>query len=286
MYDYPLYRPPSEAGSLILQITTGCSYNKCTFCRIYKGKKFTVKSDEEIEKHLLMGKHYAPNPEKIFLADGDVLCLSTARLLSLLKAIKTHFPKVKQISSYAGPRDLLKKSPEDLIKIREAGLALLYTGVESGSDKVLKAVNKGLTREQMITAGKKAKAAGFALSCMIISGLGGKELLKEHAIDSATIISEINPDYFALLTLMIDETPMEKRLDSGEFQLLSPYEVMLELKLMLENSELENCVFRANHASNYVPLKGILNRDKKILLEQVNSALHSSNFKPEAWRGL
>lgn len=286
MYDYPLYRPPSEAGSLILQITTGCSYNKCTFCRIYKGKKFAVKSEEKIEKHILMGKHYAPNPEKIFLADGDVLCLSTARLLSLLQAVKTHFPNVKQISSYAGPRDLLRKSPEDLIKIREAGLALLYTGVESGSDKVLKAVNKGLTREQMITAGKKAKAAGFALSSMIISGLGGKELLKEHAIDSATIISEINPDYFALLTLMIDETPMEKQLVSGEFQLLSPYEVMLELKLMLENLDLENCVFRANHASNYVPLKGILNRDKKMLLEQVNSALQSSNFKPEAWRAL
>lgn len=287
MYDYPLYRPPSEAGSLILQITTGCSYNKCTFCHVYKGKKFTVKSEEEIERHLLMGKHYAPNPEKIFLADGNVLCLSTARLLSLLKAIKTHFPKVKQISSYAGPRDLLRKSPEDLIKIREAGLALLYMGVESGSDKVLKAVNKGLTREQMITAGKKAKTAGFTLSCMIISGLGGKELLEEHAIDSATIISEINPDFFALLTLMIeDETPMKKQLDSGEFQLLSPNEVMLELKLMLENSEMENCVFRANHASNYVPLKGILNRDKKILLDQVNSALHSSNFKPEAWRAL
>lgn len=287
MYDYPLFRPPSEAGSLILQITTGCSYNKCTFCHIYKGKKFTVKSEEEIEKHILMGKRYASNPEKIFLADGNVLCLSTARLLKLLDLIKIHFPKVNQISSYAGPRDLLRKSEEDLAKIRTAGLELLYMGVESGSDRVLKSVNKGLTREQMITAGKKAKKTGFTLSCMIISGLGGKELLEEHAIDSATAISEINPDFFALLTLMIEnETPMKKQLDSGEFKLLSPYEVMLELKMMLENSELDNCVFRANHASNYVPLKGILNKDKKMLLEQVNTALRSGNFKPEAWRGL
>lgn len=287
MYDYPLYRPPSEAGSLILQITTGCSYNKCTFCHVYKGKKFTVKSEEEIEKHILMGKQYDPYPEKIFLADGNVLCLSTARLLNLLDRIKVHFPKVKQISSYAGPNDLLRKSDEDLTKIRKAGLDLLYVGVESGSDKVLKSVNKGVTREQMIAAGKKAKKAGFTLSCMIISGLGGKELLEEHAIASATAISEINPDFFALLTLMIlDETPMKKQLDSGEFKLLSPYEVMLELKMMLENSELESCVFRANHASNYVPLKGILNRDKKILLDQVNTALNSGNFKPEAWRGL
>jgi len=287
MYDYPLYRPPSEAHSLILQITTGCSYNKCTFCHIYKGKKFSVKSPEEIEKHILMGKQYDPNPEKIFLADGNALCLSTARLLNLLELIKVHFPNVKQISSYAGPLDLLRKSEEDLVKIRTAGLELLYMGVESGSDKVLKAVNKGLTREQMITAGQKAKKTGFTLSCMIISGLGGKELLKEHAIDSATAISEINPDFFALLTLMIEsQTPMKKQLDSGEFKLLSPYEVMLELKMMLENLELDNCVFRANHASNYVPLKGILNKDKNMLLEQVNTALRSGHYKPETWRGL
>lgn len=287
MYDYPLYRPPSEANSLILQITTGCSYNKCTFCHVYKGKNFTVKSEEEIEKHLLMGKKVDPNPEKIFLADGNVMCLSTTRLLSLLDKIRTHFPNVKQISSYAGPLDLLRKSDEELCKIRKAGLELLYVGVESGSDTVLKLVNKGVTRAEMISAGKKAKKAGFTLSCMIISGLGGKKLLKEHAIDSATAISEMGPDFFALLTLIIlDETPMKKQLDSGEFELLSPHEVMLELKLMLENTELESCVFRANHASNYVPLKGILNRDKKILLEQVNASLQSSNYKPEAWRGL
>jgi len=234
-----------------------------------------------------MGKQYDPNPEKIFLADGNALCLSTARLLNLLELIKVHFPNVKQISSYAGPLDLLRKSEEDLVKIRTAGLELLYMGVESGSDKVLKAVNKGLTREQMITAGQKAKKTGFTLSCMIISGLGGKELLKEHAIDSATAISEINPDFFALLTLMIEsQTPMKKQLDSGEFKLLSPYEVMLELKMMLENLELDNCVFRANHASNYVPLKGILNKDKNMLLEQVNTALRSGHYKPETWRGL
>jgi radical SAM superfamily enzyme YgiQ (UPF0313 family) len=287
MYDYPLFRPPSEADSLILQVTLGCSYNKCTFCGMYKDKKFTVKSEDEIEQHILIGKRYAPNPEKIFLADGNVLCLTTPRLLKLLNTIKNHFPKVKQISSYAGPLDLLRKSEEELIQIRQAGLDLLYLGVESGSDRVLQSINKGVTREQMIAAGKKAKKTGFALSCMVISGLGGKELLEEHAIDSATAISEINPDYFGLLTLIIvEDTPLKKQLDSGEFELLSPNEVMLELKIMLDNLELENCVFRANHASNYVPLKGILNRDKQQLLHQVNSALSSGRFKPEAWRGL
>lgn len=287
MYDYPLYRPPSEAGSLILQITLGCSYNKCTFCHVYKGKKFSVKSEEEVAQHIFLAKQHYPNPEKIFLADGNVLCLNTARILKILELIKTNFPKVKQISSYAGPLDLLRKTDEELAQIRSAGLDLLYVGVESGSDLVLKAVNKGVTSEQMVTAGQKAKKAGFILSCMIISGLGGKEFFEEHAIESGKVISAINPDYFALLTLMIlEETPMKAQLDSGEFQLLSPDEVMMELKMMLENLNLENCVFRANHASNYLPLKGILNRDKEKLLAEVNAALKSSNFKPEAWRGL
>lgn len=287
MYDHPLYRPPSEADSLILQITSGCSYNKCTFCHVYKNKPFKVKSYEETEKHILWAKQYDPTPKKIFLADGNVLCLSTEKLIKVLDLIKGNFPNAERISSYAGPLDLLRKSEEDLIRIKSSGLDMLYMGVESGSDRVLKSVNKGVSREEMITAGKKAKKAGFILSCMIISGLGGKKLLEDHAIESSKVISEINPDYFALLTLMIsEETPIKKSLDTGEFTLLSPYEVMLELKMMLENMEVENCVFRANHASNYVPLKGILNKDKKVLLEEVTKALHSGNFKPEAWRAL
>lgn len=287
MYDYPLYRPPSEADSLILQITSGCSYNKCTFCSMYKNKPFKVKSYEEIEKHLLLAKHNDPTPKKIFLADGNVLCLSTEKIVKLLDLIKHTFPTADKISSYAGPLDLLRKSEEDLVKIKSSGLDMLYMGVESGSDEVLKSVNKGVSREEMITAGKKAKKAGYVLSCMIISGLGGKELFENHAIESSKVISEINPDYFALLTLMISEdVPMKERLDTGEFTLLSPYEVMLELKMMIENMEVENCVFRANHASNYINLKGTLNKDKKVLLEEIPKALHSGNFKPESWRGL
>lgn len=287
MYESPLYRPPSEANSLILQITSGCSYNKCTFCSMYKNKPFKVKTPEEVEKHLQLAKRYDPTPKNIFLADGNVLCLSTDRIINLLDLVKRTFPTAEKISSYAGPRDLLRKSEDELVKIKAAGIDLLYMGVESGSDTVLTSINKGVSAEEMITAGKKAKKAGFTLSCMIISGLGGKELLEEHAIESSRVISEINPDYFALLTLMISEdAPMKEKLDKGEFTLLSPYDVMLELKLMLENMEVENCVFRANHASNYVPLKGILNKDKDVLLAQVTQALHAGNFKPEAWRGL
>ncbi len=287
MYDYPLFRPPSEANSLILQITLGCSHNKCTFCYMYKDKQFKTKSYEEIKKHILLTKNYYPNPKKIFLGDGNVLCLSTEKIIQILNLIKSNFPNVERISSYAGPLDLLRKSDEDLMKIKLAGLDMLYMGVESGSDEVLQSVHKGVSQKEMITAGKKAKQAGYILSCMIISGLGGKKLLNSHALESSKVISEINPDYFALLTLFIEEnTPMKKIIDSGEFNLLSPHEIMLETKMMLENIDLEHCIFRANHASNYISLKGILNKDKKIILKAIEDALNSSDFKPELWRGL
>lgn len=287
MYDYPLYRPPSEANSLILQITLGCSHNKCTFCYMYKNKQFKTKSYEEIEKHILLAKDYYPNPRKIFLGDGNVLCLDTEKIIKILDLIKYIFPNVERISSYAGPLDLLRKSEDDLIKIKSSGLDMLYLGVESGSNEVLKLVNKGVSQKEMILAGKKAKQAGYSLSCMVISGLGGKTFSQIHATESSKVISEINPDYFALLTLLIeDNTLMKKSLDNGEFEILSAHEIMLETKLMIENINLENCIFRANHASNYINLEGILNKDKNIILKTINSNLDLTNFKPEPWRSL
>ncbi len=287
MYEQPIYRPPSEAYSLILQLTSGCSYNKCTFCAMYKDKQFHVKSFEEMERHIAWAKKLDSDPERIFLADGNFMCISTGKILMVLEMVKSRFPSVKKISSYAGPLDLLGKSDSDLALIKAAGLDLIYLGVESGSDEVLKAVNKGVTAEEMITAGRKAKNAGFTLSCMIISGLGGQRLFEDHAIQSGKVISAINPDYFALLTLMITEdAPLADQLRKGSFELLTPDEIMLELKLMLENTNLENCVFRANHASNYLNLKGVLNRDRESFLKTIDSAISSKSFKPESWRGL
>lgn len=287
MYIQPLYRPPSEANSLILQITLGCSHNKCTFCYMYKNKDFKIKSIENIKKHIIEAKNYNPNPRRIFLADGNVLCLSTEKILDILRLIKKYFPDVERISSYSGPLDLLRKSKEDLKLIKDSGLDMLYIGVESGSDEVLNFINKGVSQNEMIEAGKKAKNAGFILSCMIISGLGGKDFLKIHALESSKVISAINPDFFSLLTLLVAEgTTMKEMVDSGKFELLNPTETMLETKLMIENINLDNCVFRSNHASNYVRLKGILNSDKDDILNTINNALKNNNYVPESWRGL
>lgn len=287
MYIQPLYRPPSEANSLILQITSGCSHNKCTFCYMYKDKDFKIKTLEEIEEHIIWAKNNYSNPKKIFLADGNVLCLSTDKILKILELIKYHFPNVERISSYSGPLDLIRKSNDELKTIKEAGLDMLYLGVESGSDEVLKNINKGVNQNEMIVAGRKAKNAGFILSCMVISGLGGKDNLEIHAKESSKVISEINPDYFALLTLLISEnTPMIKSVDNGEFKILTPNEIMLETKLMIENINLDKTIFRANHASNYVSLSGVLNKDKEKILSIINDSLNSNNYKPDSWRGL
>lgn len=287
MYSYPLFRPPSEARSLIIQITEGCSHNKCKFCYMYKNKQFRMKKKEEILKHIDDLKAYYPNPEKIFLADGNVLCLKTDMILDVLELVKKVFPTVKRISSYSGPLDLLRKTDDELKSIKDAGLDLLYMGVESGSDKVLEFMDKGVTASEMIEAGQKARKAGFAFSCMIISGLGGKELMNEHAIESAKVISAIDPEYFALLTLMVEEgTMLQKEINEDNLRLLNPDEVVEETMLILENLDLTNCMFRSNHVSNYVNLAGILNRDKNDLVEKLKRVKDRKMYNPEFTRQL
>ncbi|SES71374.1 radical SAM protein [Anaerobranca gottschalkii] len=287
MYNYPLYRPPSEAYSLILQLSHGCSHNKCTFCYMYKDKNFYIKSIEEIKEHINWGKEQYPDASRIFLADGNALVLPTPVLLEVLQDLKDNFPYLQRISCYAAPKDLLKKGLDELKELQKAGLSLLYLGVESGCDGVLKKVNKGVTSEEMIIAGKKAIDAGFQLSTMVILGLGGKKLWRSHAEKTAEVISAINPNYFSPLTLMLEgDTPLAKEVQRGEFELLSPDEIMEELRLMIENLDLENCVFRCNHASNYVPLKGILNKDKAKILAEIEGIKKIRNFKNEFYRGL
>lgn len=287
-YDFPLYRPPSEARSLILQITLGCSHNKCTFCSMYKTKKYRVKPLQEIDDHINRAKIKYPMASKIFLADGNVLAMETEQLKSIVKRLYTEFPVLERVTAYAGPRDILAKSDSELRELRKAGLTMLYLGVESGSAEILKNVRKGVTPEEMIEAGQKAKGAGFKLSCMIISGLGGKELWKEHALESARVISAIDPDYFALLTLLVEEgTPLYNQVEEEHFITLEPDEVINETKLLLENLRLSQCVFRSNHPSNYLSLKGILNRDKEGLLDILTQAQQEQiNLRPEGWRAL
>lgn len=280
-YSQPLYRPPSEAWSMIIQVTEGCSHNKCRFCYMYKCKQFRLKSKEEIIEHIEWLKPMYKNPERIFLADGNVLCLKTEKLLELLNYIKKEFPNVKRISSYSGPLDLLRKTEEELKTIRDAGLELLYMGVESGSDKVLSMMEKGVTQKEMIEAGQKAIKAGFKLSCMIISGLGGTEYMEEHAVESAKVISAINPHYFSLLRLVVEEeSELAKDVRQGKFQMLSPLQVLDENIIMLENMELTDCIFRANHVSNHVNQAGTLNQDKDKLIERLKRFRNSPNFIP------
>jgi radical SAM superfamily enzyme YgiQ (UPF0313 family) len=287
MYSNPVYRPPSEAGSLIIQITEGCSHNKCTFCGMYKNKKFRIKTDDEVFSHLQYLKAYYPHPEKVFIADGNFLCLSTDKIIKYLTLIKKYSTNIKQISCYAGPLDLLDKTSEELKLIKEAGITMLYMGVESGSDEVLKKIKKGVNSTEMILAGKKAVSAGFLFSCMIISGLGSHELSQIHALESAKVISAINPDYFALLTLHFDaDSELKEDVTNGKFKVLSPDEIMVETYKMIENINLENCVFRSNHISNYVNLRGTLNRDKDKILNEIKNAMQPKIYTPESIRRL
>ena len=287
-YDAPLYRPPSEAYSLILQITLGCSNNTCTFCSMYKTKQFRVKSMDEIKSHIRIAKVNYPNASKIFLADGNVLTMDFDQLMEVLEILRVEFPKLERITAYAGPQDILGKTEEQLLSLRAAGLEMLYMGIESGSDKVLKMVAKGVNQKEMIEAGQRAMGAGFKFSCTIISGLGGMTLRDDHAVETAKVVSAINPHYLAALTLLVDETmPMRKMIERGDFQLLNPYEVLEELEIMLNHFQLEGCVFRNNHPSNYFALKGVLNEEKDRLLSILAEAkkMDRNMFRPEGWRG-
>lgn len=268
-----VFRPPSEAKSLIIQATFGCSHNKCTFCYMYKGEPFKIRSLEEIKASLVDIHPYYEQSKRIFLADGDALMMKQKDLVALLEYLRERFPKVERVGVYGSPKSILIKSVEDLKHLRELGIGIVYLGVESGSEQVLKDINKGVTVEEMIQAGKRVKEAGIQLSITMINGLGGKPLMEDHAIGSAKISNAIQPDYIGMLNLRLyDNTELTRQVERGEFIPLKPKELLDETKLMIENFELENTVFRSNHASNYIPLKGILNKDKARLLEEVEES--------------
>lgn len=287
-YDYPLYRPPSEAYSLIIQATLGCSQNKCTFCSMYKSKKFTIKPLEQIKKEIDFFRIYVKKAERIFLADGDALIMPMKTLKEIFIYINEKFPEAERISLYGSPKSILLKTPEELLELKNLGLGLIYLGVESGSDKILSSVKKGVSREEIIAAGKKVKKVEIPLSVTAIAGLGGKENSIEHAVETASLISEINPDYFSVLTLMLEEgTELLEEYKKGNFIPLSSSEILEETTLMIKNINVkEKCIFRSNHASNYVSLKGTLPYEKENILKTIDSALENNEIKSEFLRRL
>lgn len=287
-YEGTLYRPPSEAYSLIVQATIGCSHNSCSFCSMYKNKTFRIRPVKEIIEDFKEARNRYSRVEKVFLADGDALIINTGDLITILQNIKSLFPECKRVGVYGSPKSILGKTKAELLYLKEQGLGIIYLGIESGSDKILREINKGVTSKDIVEAGKKVREAGIVLSVTLISGLGGKENTKEHAQDSAKIINAINPDYLGVLTLMIEEgTELQLKIDSSEFSLLSPREVMEEMKGFLESIEVKGTVFRSNHASNYINLGGILSEDKDKILKEIDYILLNGNYyKDERHRGL
>ncbi len=287
-YEGTVYRPPSEASSLIVQVTIGCSHNSCTFCSMYRSKQFRIKDVSRIKDELREFRQMYRTVKRIFLADGDAFILKTEDLIEVLNEIRTLFPECERVSSYATPKDILNKSQDEIKKLQKNGLKLLYMGIESGSDKILLQINKGVTAKEIVVAGQKAIEAGMQLSATLISGIGGTVNSRDHAIDSAKVISEINPHYVGLLTLMVEEdTEMYDKIKSSEMILLSPKEVMLETYEFISNLEVSDCLFRSNHASNYVPLGGNLNRDKEKMLKELQTYLSDeADFKDERYRAL
>ncbi|WP_352405086.1 radical SAM protein [Sporanaerobacter acetigenes] len=273
-YEGTLYRPPSEAYSLIVQATIGCSQNRCTFCSMYKEKDFRIRKTRDIVEDLILGRQEYRKVEKIFLADGDALIIKTEELLKILEKIKTIFPECKRVGIYASPKSILGKSTGELIELRKSGLGIVYMGVESGSDLILEKIKKGVNSSEMIAAGKKIKEAEIPLSITLISGLGGKEYSMEHGVESARVVNEMNPDYIGLLTLLVEEgTELYDDVWNERFKLLAPKEVLLETREFVQRLNLDNCIFRSNHASNYVALGGTLNKDKNLILEQIKEGL-------------
>lgn len=289
IYEGSIFRPPSEANSLILQITIGCSHNKCTFCGTYLEKKFRIKTFEEIKADVDTVYPYFKDIDRIFLADGNALIIPTNDLLKIIKFLYSKFPMLHRVGTYACPSDLIKKSENELQKLRKAGLGIIYLGLESGSDKILKRVRKGALSKHMVQGAKKVKATGIKLSVIMILGLGGKADSVEHAEQSGKILSEMDPDYIGALTLMVVKgTEIYDDVQEGKVELLEPAEVFRELKILIENINVTNSIFRANHASNYIPVDGTLPNDKKKILKKLDKILESDNisFKPEWLRAL
>ncbi len=287
-YDYPLYRPPSEANSMIFQVTLGCSFNQCSFCNMYRTKEYSERSWEEIRAEIdLMAKYY-PETKRVFLADGDAINLSTDRLVQIIEYIYFKFPNLERISCYAMPKNILQKTDQDLAILKEKGLTMFYIGIESGNDTVLKKVTKGATYKTILESINKAKKHGYITSCMIILGLGGLKYSNEHILDTAKLVSESSPTYVGALTLYFEDGIYDEFMTKYKesFEELDDMQILNELELLITNIHAKSpIIFRANHASNVYSIGGTFPADKEKMLQVIkNLKLHPEMLKPKILR--
>ncbi len=273
-YNEPVFRPPAEANSVIIQATIGCSWNRCSFCEMYTSKQFRKKSFDILKAEIKALAGYFRGVRKIFLADGNAFVLSANYLIPVLEEIKTQFGSVQRISSYALPADIMNKSEDELKEIRNLGLKLLYIGIESGDDELLKLINKSETYSSTVEGILKAHNAGIDTSIMVINGLGGKLYSKQHAIHSAELVNAINPKYLSVLTLSLPfgQKHYEKKF-GGKYEQQTLKELAFELKHFVEHVEVNNSIFRSDHISNNLALKGVLSKDKRRIIENLNEAI-------------
>lgn len=287
-YEGDIIRPPSEAFSIILQATVGCSHNRCTFCGAYRDRTFRLKEEEIIEADLAFAATYCQQQQTLFLADGNALAMPQVKLVALLQRIRDRLPWVRRASLYANARDILRRTPAELRQLRELGMTRLYMGLETGHDPTLLAIAKGADSREMITAGQKVREAGIFLSVMVLLGIAGRRDSQDHAQATASVLNQMKPNQVAVLTLMLlDNTPLALAFRDGSFEMPDRIGLLLELRTLLEHLSLDRAQFQANHASNYFELDGRLARDKIRLISQVDDALAGAiKLKPENRRAL
>jgi radical SAM superfamily enzyme YgiQ (UPF0313 family) len=275
-YEDPVFRPPCEAGSLIIQVALGCPHNRCTFCSMYKMKKYRVRELDEVKADLRQARLLYGHVDSIFLADGNTIAMNSQKLAEIIELARKLFPEAERISSYGGARFLKGKSPEALKRLHDAGLDIIYLGLESGDDEILTRVEKGVGSEEMIEAAMRVKEAGIELSVYILLGLGGEELWEQHARNTARVLSAMNPDYIRPRTLYImPGCPLYEDLRAGLFHEASGETIMHELEILFSELRVDDCVFMSDHISNYIPVYGRLPEEREKMLAMVRMALEN-----------
>ena len=287
-YEGNIFRPPSEANSILLQVTTGCSHNKCTFCGMYKDSRFSIKNDATIMSDIDFAASHCRRQHRLFLCDGDALIIPQQRLVAILEAIRKNLPWLERVSTYANSKSIRMKSDDELRELRELGLTMAYMGLESGDDQTLAAINKGADSARMIETGKRVKQAGMKLSITVLLGIAGRQRSLVHARETGRVLSAIDPEFVGALTLMLTPgTPLFEASQQGKFTLPDAGGMLAELREMLAATTLTNGYFHANHASNYLPIKARLPEQKEKTLQRIDEALAGNiGLKPEYLRGL
>jgi biotin synthase-like enzyme len=287
-YEGMIIRPPSEANSILLQVTLGCSHNKCTFCGTFRQKRFNIKKDEIIFKDIEFARQNCRRQNRVFLCDGDVMIIPQKRLVPILKRIKERLPWVERVGLYANTKGIGMKTDEQLEELKALGVDIAYMGLESGDDTVLKDVCKGANAERMIKMGRRVKAAGIKLSVTVLVGLGGRVRSMIHARETGRVLSAMDPDFVGALSLMlVPGTELNDQYERGDFVLIDPEEMLAELGQMIAATHLTDGLFHANHASNYLSIRARLPRDKEQTLELISQALKGNiRLKPESMRAL